>query len=324
MRVRAAAVAVWLSATAWTWVYAEEWPQFRGPDGTGIVKSGTLPTEWDGEKNIAWKTKVPGYAWSQPIVWGDKVYVTTAVADKQNKPAGGGMRRPGGEGGRPPGDPPPPRPTGPGQGRPGGGQPGGPGGPGGGRGAPPPPDEVYRWELFCLDRGTGHVLWSKRAAEHKPAIPTHRTNTYASETPVTDGERLYVYFGMVGLYCFDMEGKLLWEKKIGPYPMASGWGTGSSPILAGDLVYLQCDNERESFLVAFDKKSGEERWRVPREERSTWSTPFVWKNKVRTELVTAGSRKVVAYDPATGKVLWEISRNTGRCSATPVGNDELL
>lgn len=188
----------------------------------------------------------------------------------------------------------------------------------------PPPDAIYTYEIHCLDRATGKPLWTETAAKQKPGIPTHRTNTYASETPVTDGERLYVYFGMVGLYCYDLSGKKLWEKKIGPYPMMAGWGTGSSPVLVGDLVCLQCDNEKESFLAAFDKKTGEEKWRVAREEKSTWATPFVWKNKNRTELVTNGMKKIVSYDPASGKVLWEIGGNTGRCSATPVGDAEML
>jgi outer membrane protein assembly factor BamB len=319
---------------------AEDWPQWRGPAGTGLTNESRLPTEWSADKNVAWKVKIPGYAWSQPIVWGDKVFVTTAVSDKQQRPAagmGGGRGGPGGglPGGRPPGGGAPGA-SGPGGGgqpgasRPGGGFPGGQP-PGGGRGmgggmgtGGPPPDAVYRWEVHCLDRNTGKTLWSSVAIERKPTIPIHRTNTYASETPVTDGERVYVYFGMTGLFCFDLEGKKIWSKEIGAYPMMAGWGTGSSPVLAGDKLILQCDNERESFIVAFDKATGKEAWRKPREEKSTWSTPFVWKNKQRTELVTAGSRKIISYDPADGKVIWEIGRVTGRCSATPVGDDDML
>ena len=151
----------------------------------------------------------------------------------------------------------------------------------------------------------------------------HRTNTYASETPVADGERVYAYFGMTGLYCYDMQGKLLWSKDFGSYPMMMGWGTGSSPVLAGNRLFVQCDNEKESFLIALDKRTGDELWRVARTEKSNWSTPYVWTNKHRTEVVAAG-HTMHAYDPADGRVLWELADMRGRCSATPVGTNELL
>jgi outer membrane protein assembly factor BamB len=177
---------------------------------------------------------------------------------------------------------------------------------------------------MCLDRDSGKVLWEQVAHEAKPTLPTHRTNTYASETPIVDGERVYAYFGMTGLFCYDLEGKLLWKKDLGSFPMSNGWGTGSSPALDGDQLFVQCDNEEASFLVALDKKTGNELWRVDREEESNWSTPYVWKNEKRTELVTAGGGKMRSYDPATGKVLWELSGLNGRCSATPVGSKDLL
>lgn len=290
--------------------WGSDWPQFRGPHANGLTEEAKLPTEWGADKNILWKIKLPGVAWSQPIVWGDKVFVTTAVSDKQQKPSAGRM---GGGGGRPPG--------GGGGGRPPGGRP--PGG-GGGRPSPPPPDVLYRWEVLCLDRTTGKEIWKQTALERKPTIPIHSTNTYASETPITDGERLYVYFGMTGLFCYDLQGKLLWKKDLGSYPMMAGWGTGSSPVLEGDRLFLQCDNEEKSFLVALDKKTGDEVWRQAREERSTWGTPFVWKNKQRTELVTAGARKIRSYDPASGKILWEVGNITGRCTASPVGDADTL
>jgi outer membrane protein assembly factor BamB len=182
---------------------------------------------------------------------------------------------------------------------------------------------VYRWEVHCLDLATGKTLWKQLALEAKPRIPTHSTNTYASETPVTDGERLYVYFGMTGLFCYDLAGNPLWKKDLGSYPMLMGWGTGSSPVLDEDRLFLQCDNEEKSFLVAFDKRTGEELWRMPREERSSWATPYVWRNKKRTELVTIGSQKARSYDPATGKLLWELAM-AGRNSASPVADDEML
>jgi outer membrane protein assembly factor BamB len=215
-------------------------------------------------------------------------------------------------------DRPTPRP---GSGRP----PGGFGGGGfGGRGGGSPPNAVYRWKVMCLDRATGKVLWENLAKEGKPSISIHSTNTYASETPIIDGERLYVYFGMTGLYCFDLEGKQLWSKELGSFNMMNGWGAGSSPAIDGDRIFVQCDNEQKSFIAAFDKKTGEELWRKSRDERSNWSTPFVWKNKVRTEVVTGGGTMMRSYDPKNGELLWELGGSVSRCSATPVGDEELL
>src|SRR5262249_13522265 len=187
-----------------------------------------------------------------------------------------------------------------------------------------PPSAVYSREVYCLDRATGRVLWKAVAVKARPTISANPSNTYASETPVTDGKRVYAYFGMTGLFCYDFKGKLLWSKSLGSYPMMMGHGTGSSPVLHGSRLFLQCDNEQESFLVALDTKTGKELWRVRREERSGWSTPFIWQHKKVTELVTAGSRSVRSYDPATGNLIWELGGMRGQCTASPVGDDEML
>src|SRR5262249_41556374 len=147
-------------------------------------------------------------------------------------------------------------------GRPGGGR-GGPGGFGPGQRAP---DAVYRWEVYCLNAADGKVIWKQTAAERKPTIPKNPTNTYATETPVTDGERVYAYFGMTGVFCFDLAGKPVWQVDLGAYPMAMGNGTGSSPALDGGRLFIQCDNEKNSFLVALDARTGKELWRTPRPE----------------------------------------------------------
>jgi outer membrane protein assembly factor BamB len=381
---------------------AGEWPQFRGPHSDGVTTETALPTQWAADKNIAWKAKVPGVAWSAPVVWGDKVFVTTAVTDNQRKPQPGGF---GGFG--PPGDGPggPPGggpggaggpggggrggrgPGGPGRGGFGGfggfaapgqllppflqerlnltdeqkkqlealqkevdgkldkilteeqrkqlkemregfrrGGPGGPGGRGGfgpgGFGGGRPPDVVYRWEVYCLDRATGKVLWKQLAREGKPRVAVQQSNTYATETPVTDGERVYAYFGMHGLYCYDVAGKLQWQKDLGAYPTSMGHGPASSPVLDGQRLFVQVDNEEKSFLVALEARTGKELWRADRAERTNHSSPIVWMNKQRTELV-AGGQTVRSYDPATGKVLWEL-RVGNRCCATPAGDAEML
>lgn len=280
----------------------EAWPQFRGPRGAGVAASAALPTEWGPDRNVLWKVQIPGVGWSQPIVWGDRIFLTTAVSDEQAKPS--------------------PDNHGPGFSgladltfR------------GGAAGAAvelTPPEAAHRWLVLCLDANTGEILWQRTAREGRPTMHIHPNNTYASETPTTDGERVIAYFGMTGAYCFDLDGKPLWNKDLGVYPTQFGWGTGSSPVLWEDLVFIQCDNDEASFLIALDKRTGDELWRVPREdEKSNWSTPYVWKNQLRTELVTAGGGKMRAYDPQSGELLWEM-KGQGRASITPIGDDDLL
>ncbi len=275
---------------------AGDWTQFRGSNGDGVAEESRLSSEWSKTKNIAWKVQVPGYGWSCPIITGDKVFLTTAITEKQKRPGGGG----------------------------GGGE--------------PAPDVVFRYEIHCLDRDTSKTLWHQLAAERKPPIGTHLSNTYATETPVTDGERVYAYFGMIGLYCYDLTGKQLWTKDLGAYPMQGNWGTSSSPVLDGDRLFIQCDNQQKSFLVAFDTKTGKELWRVSRSEGSTWGTPVVWRNTLRTEVVLMGNRHIRSYNPESGNVLWEISTSTGvsqgvpsgvkpaagGCKSTPVATKEMI
>jgi outer membrane protein assembly factor BamB len=185
------------------------------------------------------------------------------------------------------------------------------------------PDKDYRLELYCLNRKTGDILWSQLAYLGKPGIITHTDNTYASETPATDGKHVYVYFGMVGLYCFDMDGNKVWEKNLGVYPMEANWGTSSSPILYKDKLIMQFDNEENSQVIAMNKMNGEEIWRTKRSEISTWSTPYIWKNKIRTELVTGGKKKR-SYDPESGKLLWELDMKGGRDISTPISNEDMI
>jgi outer membrane protein assembly factor BamB len=275
---------------------AENWSQFRGPYG-GVAEDAALPVEWSAEKNVLWKVAVPGVGWSQPVAWGDKIFLTTAVSEKQPKPD--------------------PKQMGPGV--------GGFAGffsSGGGRNFEPP-EAQYAWKVLCLDAKTGDHLWVKTPREGQPTIHIHANNTYASETPATDGERVVAYFGMTGVYCYDLAGELLWTKDIDAHPTQFGWGTGSSPLIHEDLVFIQCDNEESSYLLALDKKTGDERWRVPREEQTNWATPYMWRNRVRTELVVAGGGRMRSYEPESGKLLWEM-KAVGRTSSTPVGNEEIL
>jgi outer membrane protein assembly factor BamB len=319
-----------------------DWPGWRGPQANGVVSGISLATQWGTNQNILWTVEIPGAGWAQPVVWKGKIFLTTAVTANQKKPKGGefdpgvafggrGPRGPGGPGG--PGFGPRSDGDSSSNARPSGAESPGPsdrrGPPFGGQGGftppppPPAPDAVYQWKVICLDAGSGKILWDKTAREGRPATPIHRNNTYASETPVTDGELLFAYFGMHGLYSFDLDGKLKWRRDLGSFPTQMGWGSGSSPILYGDLVYVQCDNDKESFLLAVDKKTGKDFWKVPRDEKSNWSTPYIWRNHLRTELVTGGGKMVRSYNPENGQLLWELSAN-GRTAITPVGDDDFL
>jgi outer membrane protein assembly factor BamB len=188
---------------------------------------------------------------------------------------------------------------------------------------PQPPAANHRWMVYCLDLQTGKVRWERTAHQGVPQTPRHIKNSYASETPVTDGERLYAYFGNVGLYCYDLDGKPLWSRNLGAYKTRLGWGTAASPVLYKDRLYVVHDNEEHSFLVCLDKKTGGQVWKVDRNERSNWATPFVWENPLRTELVAAGTGKVRSYD-LDGKLLWELKGMSAITIPTPFAVDGLL
>jgi len=262
---------------------AGNWMQFRGPKGDAVVHE-AIPTEWDADTNIRWKKGLAGEGWSAPVVWEDRIYLTEAVMTA--------------------------KPTGP---------------------EPPPrrlPDgrrrrrnnlgtARFRWEVKCLDAKSGDVIWTRTTREGKPPQGRHLQNSYATETPVTDGQHVYAYFGMNGLYCFDMDGNPVWNKDLGNFEMRHDWGTASSPILFDGLLYLQIDSQEQSFVVALDAATGDEVWRTDRDEPSHYSSPIVWKNSVRTEIVTCG-RSARSYDASTGKLLWEMFLEGGRSSATPL------
>lgn len=307
----------------------QNWPQFRGPDGNMFFTSNEMPEEWGDGENILWTSDLNGTGFSSPIIWENKVFITSAFPVKTN---------PIPERGPAPGPPPQsvqrngqsgqPLPQGQGN------QPVSP--PQQGRTqqlAQGPPrleardtsfmNEIYRWEVKCFDLSTGKELWKKVAYEGVPKEGKNPNSTYACETPATDGKRIFASFGMHGLYCYDMEGNLLWNKDFGPYYTQRGWGTGSSPVLYNDVLYIQFDNEENSYIIALDAASGNEKWRTSREEKTTYSTPFIWKNRIRDELVTCG-KTARSYDPETGKVLWELNIGGEQVIPSPVGNEEFL
>ena len=248
---------------------AAHWPQWRGPFFNGMAR-GDAPTTWSDTTNVKWKTEIPGRGHSTPAIWGDRIFLTTAI------PVGGQQ---------------------------GGGQQGGQRG-GGGAG----PLVEHRFDVLCLDRKTGKILWQRTAKLATPHEGYHRAyGSFASNSPATDGKYVYASFGSRGIYAYDFNGKLIWEKDPGVLmKMRLAFGEGTAPLLVGNQLFLVFDHEGgESFIVALDKRNGKELWRTARDERSSWSTPLAIEHNGRTEIVVSATNKVRSYDPQTGKVLWE-------------------
>lgn len=266
--------------------FGDDWVQFRGPGARGVSDNAGLPERWSETENIAWKTPVEGRGWSSPIVVDDRVFITTvAQAAGKAEEAKPGLYF------------------------------------GGNR--EKPADEVHSWKVVCLNLNSGDVVWERTLHEGKPETSRHIKNSYASETPVSDGERVYVLFGDVGLYCLTVDGEPVWKMELPPCTMRFDWGTASSPVLHDGRVYFVSDSEDASYLAALDAKTGEQIWRVDREEKSNWATPFVWENELRTEIVTPGTGRVRSYD-LDGKQLYELSGCSSITIATPYTAHGLL
>jgi outer membrane protein assembly factor BamB len=260
----------------------EPWPQFRGPGGSGVAV-GRLPSTWDAKTNIAWRTPIPGRGWSSPVVWGDRVFVTAVVNDK-TLPSRPGLYISDLVGKLPEG--------------------------------------AQVRKLLCLDFASGKLLWERTVDDRPAASPIHIKNSYATETPVTDGEHVWAMFGNHGVYCFDIKGTKLWSHALPVRKIRFGWGTAASPVLAGDMLLVPLDNEEKSELLALDIRTGETRWRATRpEEKANWATPLVWKNRVRTEIVTAGSHRVRSYD-LDGNMLWEMKGMSTIAIPTPIASPD--
>ena len=289
------------------------WPQFRGPAGAGVLDTARLPLTWSTTDNVAWRVDVPGRGWSSPVAWKDQVFLTSAISPGKFKEPSTGIF----------GNDYVAELTAQGL----------------------PPEEVIkrvnardieasdetgevRYMVYAIDAATGRVRWEREAHKGAPFGGRHRKNTFASETPATDGERLYVYFGNVGLFAYSLEGKPLWTAKFDPQPMYLNFGTASSPIVHDGQVFVLHDNDGQSFLAAVDARTGRERWRVVRDlpagrGTSGWSTPFVWKHATRTELIVIGRRHAVSYS-LDGKELWRLGGLIGQSTPSPLATDALL
>ena len=265
-----------------------EWPGFRGATAGAVADDPALPDTWSSTENVAWSVEVPGLGWSSPIVAGDHVFVTSAISAGDERPPVPGLYDPGDEFGKT-------RST-----------------------------SEHRWMVYDIDFDTGRIRWARELEAVAPPELKHIKNSFASETPVTDGRRVYAYFGAVGLVAaLNLSGETVWTANVGAFNGGQEFGTAASPALHDGRLYLVNDNTTGSFLAAFDTATGAEVWRVERDETENWSTPFVWENDVRTEIVTTGRRKIRSYD-LDGNQLWELGGMTVNVVPTPFADDGLL
>ena len=292
------------------------WPQFRGPDSNPVGNDKRLVDRWSKTENVEWAHEIPGRGWSSPIVTGGKVYLTTVITDGKSKPPQTGteysneyaaeLQKQGlsmeeiikrlTE-----------------------------------RDIEMPNEVNVHYVLYCLDLKSGKVQWSKEFHKGQPPSGRHRKNSFVSETPVTDGKNIYVYVTNLGLWSFDLKGEVVWNTPIDPLPIYLDLGAGSSPALAGNLVVILNDNQKQQYIAAFDKKTGKQVWRTERDiggstqpvQRSGWSTPYVWKHPERTEIVAVGPEVVISYD-LSGKELWRLKGVSGTPVPTPFAYEGLL
>jgi outer membrane protein assembly factor BamB len=271
----------------------QQWPSFRGPNAGGVAEGVATPTTWNATtgENILWKTEIPGLAVSSPVVWGDRIFVSTAVSGNPNLGIRTGLY---------------------------------------GDVEPLNDQSRHSWRVVALDRRNGKVLWERVAREGIPQTKRHPKSSRASPTPATDGQRVIVSFGSEGLYAYDVNGKLLWTRDLGVlsagwfYDPDYEWGVGSSPIIWRDLVIVQCDIQKNSFVAAFNAATGAPVWRTPREEIPSWSTPTIYERNGHAELVTQATKFTRGYDPRTGKELWRLSGNSEITIPTPIIGPDLI
>ena len=292
------------------------WPQFRGPHANPVAAKGRLPDRWSKTENVEWSTAIPGRGWSSPIVTGGKVFLTSVITEGKSKPPQMGtdysneyaaeltkqglteaqvMERVMA------------------------------------RDIELPREVMLHYLLYCLDLETGTVEWKREIYSGRPPGGRHRKNSFVSETPVTDGERIYVYVGNLGIYAYDLRGQRVWSMPLEAHPIYLDFGTGSSPALHENQLVIVSDNQQRQFIAAFDKRTGKPLWRTnrdlggagPQSQRSGWTTPFLWANDKRTEIVTIGPGTAVSYDLA-GKELWRLSGMTSSPVPSPLGYDGML
>ena len=269
------------------------WPSFRGLEASGVADGQNLPDNWDGKtgENILWRTPIPGLAHSSPIVWGDRVFVTSAVSSDPKATFRPGLY---------------------------------------GDGDASKDVSVHRWMIYALDKRSGKVVWERVAHQGEPIEKRHIKATYANSSPATDGRIVVAWFGSHGLHAYDIKGKFLWKVDLGRIDLGAydiptfEWGSASSPIIWNGMVFVQCDTQTDSFLLALDAATGKTLWKTDRDELPSWGTPTVINPPSGPELLTNASNFIRAYDPRTGKELWRLGRSSKITAPTPIYSKDLL
>jgi outer membrane protein assembly factor BamB len=281
---------IFVAQTGWAGDFEKDkldnWHQWRGPLATGFAPKGDPPVRWDAKANIKWQAELTGKGSATPIIWGDRVFVVTAVATGKKLEAEK----------LPKTDPRFEKKT-------------------------EAPHEVYRFIVYCFDRHNGKLRWQKIATEQVPHEGTHQTHSYAAGSPTTDGKFLYVSFGSFGIYCYDFDGNLKWQRELGKLNTRLGWGEAVTPALHGDSLLLNWDQEADSALICLDTKTGATRWKTPREEKTSWNTPLIVEHKGVMQVILNGTTRARAYNLADGKEIWECAGMTVNAIPSPVSRD---
>ncbi len=265
---------------------SRNWMQWRGPLATGVAPKANPPVQWSETKNVRWKIPLPGKGHSTPIISGDRVYLTAAVPiGEEQKPVYDN--------------------------------------------APGTHDNVpvkyrHQFTVLAYNRADGKLVWKKVLREEFPHEGGHETGSLANNSPATDGERLYVFFGSRGLYCLDLKGEILWQKDLGKMQTLHAHGEGSSPVIHGDTLIICWDQEADSFLYTFDKRTGKQLLKIPRDEKTSWATPLVVEHGGKTQVVLSASKRIRSYDLATGALIWECSGLAGNVVSTPVAGNGMV
>ena len=270
--------------------FEKNWHHWRGPHATGAAVDADPPTTWSETENIRWKVEIPGMGHAAPIIWEDKIFIQTALKiEPSEKEQEADDDNPFG-------------------------------GFFGGRDNGP----AYKFDLLALNRSDGEILWQKTLKELVPHEGTHQDASYASNSPVTDGEHVYAYFGSRGLYCVDMMGNVIWEKDIGIMYKRNTFGEGSCPVLYENTLVILQDHEGDSFITALDKRTGDVLWKMDRDERTTWSSPIVVEYDGKAQVITTGTNRVRSYDLETGELLWDGDGLTANSIPSPVAAGEYV
>lgn len=266
---------------------AQNWPSFRGLSANGVAEGYEVPVKWDVEKseNILWNTFIPGLGHSSPILWGNRIFITTAVKDNGETSLKVGLY---------------------------------------GDVQSAKEENIFNWYLYCIDRKNGEIIWERLCYAGKPKVKRHPKASHASSTPCTDGNYVVAFFGSEGLYCYDMDGNLIWKKDLGELDwgffrsQSAQWGGGSSPVIHDQMVILQCDVQRNSFIAAFDLKDGSQLWNTPRDEVPTWGTPTVYIGREHSQVIVNGFKHIGGYDITTGKEIWKMKGGGDIPIPTPI------